>query len=168
MSNLNLYNIEREYLEIANQLIEAGGEVTPELEQALAINKENLQVKSAKYAYVTKSLNDEVDLIDKEIERLTELKNKRIKGIEVLKDRVKTAMDLYGIKKIESNNIKLMLVRTKPVVVIENENDIPKKFKPKKTVITYPVDKKAIKEAIDAGLKVKGAVLKENETLQIK
>lgn len=61
-----------------------------------------------------------------------------------------------------------MLVRGKPSVVIENEDAVPKRFKPKKTVITYPVDKKAIKEAIDAGLKVKGAYLKENESLQIK
>jgi len=168
MGNLNLYGIEKEYLEIANQLIEAGGEISEELEEALAINRNDLEVKVSKYGYVALTFDNEVDAIDGEISRLTELKNKRIKAKESLLLRVRTAMDLYGVKKIESNNIKLMLVRTKPVVVIEDEDAIPKKFKPKKTVVTYPISKTAIKEALDAGLKVKGAKLVENEKLQIK
>lgn len=167
MSNLNLYGIEREYLEIANQLIEAGGEISEELEEALAINKNDLEVKIAKYGYVTLSFDNEVDLIDAEINRLTELKNKRIKAKETLLVRVKSAMELFGVKKIEAQNIKLLLVPSKQVV-IEDESLVDNKFK--KTVVktTTSVVKADIKKAIESGEEVKGAYIQENLNLQIK
>lgn len=167
MSNLNLYNIEREYLEIANQLIEAGGEISEELEEALAINKNDLEVKIAKYGYVTLSFDNEVDLIEAEINRLTELKNKRIKAKETLLARVKSAMELFGVKKIEAQNIKLLLVPSKQVV-IEDESLVDNKFK--KTVVktTTSVVKADIKKAIESGEEVKGAYIQENLNLQIK
>lgn len=165
-TELNLFQLEQEYLHIADQLVQ--GELTPELEQALELNKENFEVKSAKYAYVTKKFDGEIFLIDKEIERLTGLKTTRERAITKLKDTVKAAMDLYGIKKIEAQNIKLMLVRSKPSVEVD-EKLLPKKyFKKKVTPVTYTPDKVLIKADLDAGKKIKGASLKENENLQIK
>lgn len=164
-TELNLFQLEQEYLQIADQLVQ--GELTPELEQALELNKENFEVKSAKYAYVTKKFDGEIFLIDKEIERLTALKNSREKAINKLKDTVKSAMDLYGIKKIEAQNIKLMLVRSKPSVEVD-EKILPKKYIKKTVKTTYAPDKVAIKADLDAGKKIKGASLKENENLQIK
>lgn len=165
-TGLNLFQLEQEYLIIADALVQ--GELTLELEKALELNKENFEIKSAKYAYVTKKLDGEIFLIDKEIERLTALKNSREKAINKLKDTVKSAMDLYGIKKIEAQNIKLMLVRGKPSVEVD-EKLLPKKyFKKKITPITYTPDKVAIKNDLDAGKKIRGASLKENENLQIK
>lgn len=166
-TELNLYAIETEYMELAAKMIENGGELTEELESALAINKENFEVKSAKYAYVTKKFDGEVFLIEKEIERLTALKNSREKAIENLKATVKQAMELYGVKKIEAQNIKLLLVRSKPSVVVD-EDLLPKKYIKKTVKTTYTPDKNAIKNDLDAGKKIKGAVLKENENLQIK
>ncbi len=164
-TELNLYSLEQEYLSIAQQLEE--GELTPELENALALNRENFEVKAAKYGYVTKKFDGEIYLIDKEIERLTALKNAKEKAITKLKDAVKTAMDLYEIKKVEAQNIKLMLVRSKPSVVVD-ESILPKKYIKKKVKTTYEPDKIAIKNDLDAGKKIKGAMLKENENLQIK
>ena len=167
MSNLNLYGIEREYLEIANQLIESGGEINEELEEALAINKNDLEVKIAKYGYVTLSFDNEVDLIDAEINRLTELKNKRLKAKESLINRVKSAMQLFGVKKIESQNIKILLVPSKQVV-IEDESLVDDKFKKTKITTTTSVVKADIKKAIESGEEVKGAYIQENLNLQIK
>lgn len=164
-TELNLYSLEQEYLEIARQLTD--GELTPELEKALEINRENLEVKVAKYGYVTKKFDGEIYLIDKEIERLTALKNSKEKAITKLKDTVKAAMELYDIKKVEAQNIKLMLVRSKPSVLVD-ENLLPKKYIKKQTKVTYTPDKVAIKNDLDAGKKIKGATLKENENLQIK
>lgn len=164
-TELNLYSLEQEYLDIARQLTD--GELTPELEKALEINRENLEVKFAKYGYVTKKFDGEIYLIDKEIERLTALKNSKEKAIDKLKETVKTAMELYDIKKVEAQNIKLMLVRSKPSVLVD-ENLLPKKYIKKQTKVTYTPDKVAIKNDLDAGKKIKGATLKENENLQIK
>lgn len=164
-TELNLYSLQEEYLSIAQQLVEAGGEVTPELEKALELNKENFEIKSAKYGYISKKYDGEIDLLDKEIERLTALKKARITAKEKLEERVKNAMEMFEVKSIEVQNIKLLLVASKETV-IEDEKLIPKKYK---TLVpaTYKLDKKLIKNDINAGIKVKGAIVKENKNLRI-
>lgn len=164
---LSLYQIESEYLEIAEQLQDSGGELTPDLELSLAINKDQLQVKSAGYAYVIKETEAEIKTIDSEIERLNGLKTVRKNSIERLRHAVKSAMELYGIEKIESNLIKITIAKNPASLVIDNESLIPAKFKKKENVIT--VLKKDITEALKAGQKVKGAYLETDKTnLRIK
>lgn len=164
-TELNIYQIEQEYLSLAAQLIENGGETNEELDAALAINKENFEIKSAKYAYVTKKFDDEVTLLDKEIERLTALKNSREKAKEKLKSIVKEGMLLYGVEKIETQNIKLSF-RASKETIIDDAALLPKKYK---TIVKVEkIDKKAVKNDLEAGVKVKGAHLQENKNLQIK
>ena len=162
---LSLYHIEQEYLQLAESIIDNFGELTPEQETALAINKDNLQVKAANYAYVVKDIEDDVSLIYKEIERLTELKKSRNKTIDKLKETLKTAMLLYGVDKIESNLIKLSF-RSSQQVIIEDDALVDDKFKIIKT--TTLVSKTHIKEAILKGETVVGAILQDNKSLQIK
>ncbi len=167
MSNLNLYSIEQEFVQLAERIIEAGGEVDEQIETALAINKENLEVKSAKYCYVVKDWQNDIKNIDAEIERLTSLKNNREKAIENLKDKVKNAMLLYGIKSIKSQNISLNLTPSK-AVIIEDADEIPAKYIKKTTKVTETISKTDIKKDLEAGLEVAGARLQENNNLQIK
>lgn len=164
-TELNLYGIEQTYLRIASDLLDNGGELTPELEQALELNKENLEVKSAKYAYIVKKYDDEVSLIDNEIKRLTELKNAREKAQEKLKERVKNAMILFGYTEIQSQNIKLSF-RKSTALVITDEKAIPAKYKKKVSVVK--IDNAAIKNDINAGKKVKGAHVDTKQNLQIR
>ena len=49
MSKLTLYNITSEQFRIYELLEELGGEFTPEIEEALALNHENFLVKSEGY-----------------------------------------------------------------------------------------------------------------------
>ena len=44
--NLTLYQISEEQQRLNAMLEESGGELTPEIEEALAINRDNLQVKA--------------------------------------------------------------------------------------------------------------------------
>ena len=66
----SLYNIEKEYLDIANQLED--GELSEELEQALTINQAELQGKAVAYAYVIKESDDTVSAIDAELRYVPE------------------------------------------------------------------------------------------------
>jgi len=161
----SIYNIEKEYLEIAEVLQENGGELTGELETALVINKEELQVKAANYGYVIKGLLDDNESIDAEIERLTALKKASEKTIDRLKFAVSSAMNMYGIKEIKLNNIKINF-RASKSVEIENESLIPAAYKSCKEV--WSVSKKSIGDDLKAGIKVPGAVLFEDKKLQIK
>lgn len=154
---LSLYQIESEYLEIAELLQENGGELTEDIETKLLINKDQLQVKSAGYAYVIKETEAEIKSIDDEIERLNKMKLARSNSIDRLKSAVKSAMELYGVEKIESNLIKITLAKSPASVSIDDENLIQPKYKKKEIKIS--ILKKEILNDLNAGLKVKGASL---------
>lgn len=161
----SIYNIEAEYLQLADAITEQGGEVTEEQETALTINKEELQVKAANYGYVIKDIDDNIVSIQNEIERLTSLKKAAENTKERLKDAVHTAMDMYGIEEIKLNNIKINF-RKSTSVAINDENQIPAKYRTVKTVES--ISKKDITTDIKAGVSVPGASLQENKSLQIK
>ena len=164
--SLNLYQIENEYRVISQSLMDSDGELTPELEESLAINKEQLQVKSQGYAMVIKEAEAELSIIDGEISRLADLQNKRHSLISKLKERITGAMDLYEISEIVTPLIKISF-RTSESVEIDNLDLIPNEYK----VIPEAkprADKKAIKEAIKNGIDIQGAYIQQNKSLQIK
>ena len=163
----SLYNIETEYLEITNQLED--GELSEELETALAINEKELQGKAIAYAYVIKDSEDTVTAIDAEIKRLQGLKKTEQNKVTRLKQNIHIAMELYGINEIKTETIKLNFRRSEGVVSnsdtitkpIDDEfcTYIPEQWKPNLT---------AIKKAIKEGREVEGYDLEERFNLQIK
>ena len=159
----NIYKIETEYRDLISVLVENGGELTPEIEQALQINQKDLYRKSESYAYAIKELDGEIDIIKSEIERLQALISKRDKSICRMKETVLKAMELYEINKIETPMIKISIRESEAVEII-NENQINQIFKK----VTTTILKSAIKEAIKSGFNVAGAIIKKNKSLQIK
>jgi hypothetical protein len=162
---MNIFLIQNEYQLLINQIIEAEGEITPELETALTINKEQLQSKAVDYSYVIKQLDSDCEQIDAELKRLQQLKKVRTNLAERLKNTISDAMNLYEVEKIETPLIKLSF-RNSESVEITNESQLDACFIVTKTV-TSP-DKKAIKDAIKNGEIVTGATISYNKNLQIK
>jgi len=160
---MNLYTLtqEAQYLAV---LLETE-ELTPELEEALIINQNELQAKAVNYAKVIANYQAESDAIDQEIKRLKAMKESREKKIEWLKESVKKAMLVSGIEKVESPLFKLS-VRRSEAVEVDLVEALPNAFQNVKNVVT--ADKIAIKEAIKKGENVTGARLVENFNLQIK
>jgi hypothetical protein len=161
---MNIYQIEQSYLSITDQIIESGGELTPELETALAINKAELENKARNYGFVVKSLENDVSNIDEEIKRLNALKLSRNKAIDVLKDTVKNAMIMYGIEEIKTSTLKLSFRKSESVELDPSLLD----FKWMNQKISYTPDKAKIKESIKSGEAVPGAWINVNNNLQIK
>lgn len=160
---MNLYEITQEALYLST-LLETE-ELTPELEEALIINQDQLQAKAVNYAKVIANYQAESDAIDQEIKRLKAMKESREKKIEWLKESVKKAMLVSGIEKVESPLFKISVRRSESVEV-DLVEALPNAFQNVKNVVT--ADKVAIKEAIKRGENVTGARLVENFNLQIK
>jgi hypothetical protein len=160
---MNLYEITREALELAS-LLETE-ELTPELEEMLVINQEQLQAKAGNYAKVIANIQGDSDAIDAEIKRLKAMKESKDRAVTRLKDAVKNAMMVSGIDKIESPLFKLSLRRSEAVEV-EVPEALPIDWQVKKVTIT--ADKVAIKQAIKEGYSITGARIIENFSLQIK
>ena len=160
---MNLYEITREAQELAF-LLETD-ELTPELEAALLINQDQLQVKAGNYAKVIANIQSDSDSIDAEIKRLKAMKDTKDRSISRLKEALRDAMLVSGIDKIEISLFKLSLRRSEAVEVDVVEA-LPNAFQNVKNVVT--ADKLAIKEAIKRGENVMGARIVENFNLQIK
>lgn len=161
----SLYNIEKEYLEIANQLED--GELSQELETALAINEKELQGKAIAYAYVIKDSEDTVTAIDAEIKRLQGLKKTEQNKSKRLKDTIQNAMELYGITEIKTETLKLNFRRSEGVVCTDSNVGIPMRLSTIVPEVVKP-NLTAIKSAIKSGEVVTGFELEERYNLQIK
>jgi len=160
----SLFNIQSEYLALASALEQ--GELTPELETALAINEQELHVKAVAYAYVIKDAEANTEAIDNEIARLTALKQAEKRKTERLKGAIANAMQLYGINEVKTATMKLSFRRSEAVVgdtdaplADEFVRIIPEKRSP---------DLTAIKAAIKEGREVEGYRIEERFNLQIK
>lgn len=163
--SLSLYNIQDEYMHLADLIVANGGEVTDEIESALRINKESLENKAVNYGFICKEMEAAITTIDEEIDRLNSLKKSRTKTVSKLKDTLSAAMQIYGVEKIETPIMKISFRKTE-TTEIDNLDILDKRFLVEKVTITP--DKKAIKEAIVNGENVVGARLQQNNLIQIK
>jgi predicted nuclease with TOPRIM domain len=146
-------------------LEDAGGDLTPELEQALQITEQELEVKAVNYARVCLALDSKVKSIDDEIKRLQDRKKKFEKSGEMLEERLKGAMDQFGLQRLESDLISLSFRKSESVEVFSPEV-VPEQYYVEKT--TKTVSKELIKAAIKEGCIVAGAKLVTKQNLQIK
>ena len=159
----SLYHIEQDYLALASALEQ--GEVTPELEQALAINEQELQRKAIGYAYVIKEAEANVDTIEAEIARLTTLKQAEKRKAEALKSAISNAMQFYGIHEVKTPTVKLSFRKSEGLV--GQAGNLADEF-----ITLVPEQRKpnaaAIKAAIKEGRNVDGYEIETRWNLQIK
>jgi hypothetical protein len=162
---MNIFKIQSEYQQIVTQLIENGGELTPELELAMQITKDNFHSKSENYAFITRQFDAEMDIIDNEIKRLQQAKKTREKAIERLKANIEMAMNTFEVDKIETPLIKISFRKSESVEV-EDVNNLPALYKVVK--VSETADKLKIKDAIKSGILIDGCSIKTNRNLQIR
>lgn len=161
----SLYNIEQEYLNILLEIEDNDGEITESIEEKLVINENEFELKSINYAYIIKSINDSKLIIKQEIDRLRNLLEKENKKEESLKSNLVSAMLNFNIEKVESPTLKLSIRKSEAINIIDEEA-IESDYIDIKEVST--ISKTRLKEAIKAGINVKGAELIINHNLQIK
>lgn len=162
--SITLYTIKSDYLRIAEELIENGGELTPELKEALNINEAEFESKVIAYGSIIQQKKYNVDMIKKEIERLKELQAIEERIENKLKESVSNAMQLYGIDKVDTPTMKLSFRKSESVEIID-EKLIPAQY-----LVPQPakISKSMIKDAIKSGSEVPGASITTNFNLQIK
>lgn len=93
---MNIWQIQQDLLDIFNELEENGGELTSELEEKLAISKENFRTKVEGYINVIKQTKYDIAAIDQESKRLAELKKSKNAVIERLTKVLVPAIQNFG------------------------------------------------------------------------
>lgn len=158
-----LYDIKQEYLELINQVEELEGELTPEIEEQLQINQNELQNKAIAYHSVILAKDSFNMQIDNEIKRLQALKKRNNTLIENLKNRLVGAIQTFGEFTIGTNTFGL---RKSERVEVEDVNKLPKEYKTIK--VTEQANKSEIKKALKLGKQIENCYIVEQFNLKIK
>lgn len=95
----NIYQIQQDLLAIFDALEENGGELTPELEEQLAITQDTFKEKVESYAKLIHHYQDDLEAIKRETDRLKKLKESKENTIERLSKRIIDAIENFGDEK---------------------------------------------------------------------
>jgi hypothetical protein len=167
---MNLWQLSLEELEFISIMEETGGEITPELEEELAIRRENFEHKANSYTKLILKLESDVESAAAEIKRIQDLKKTKENTVKRLKTTLRDALQIFGrpdsktgVMKYETPLFKLS-IRTSNAVEVNDEQELPDEF----WAIKKEVSKTLISNAIKEGREVPGATMVENKNLQIK
>ena len=92
----SIFNIQQDLYAIFNSIEENEGELTPELEEALTIKREEFSTKIQGYVAFIKQLELDNKGIKEEIARLKDLQKSKEKTIDNLKKIMAMAIDAFG------------------------------------------------------------------------
>lgn len=126
---------------------------------------EELDTKRENVGLYIKNLSADVDMLKAEEKNLKERRQIKERKVERLKDYLTRSMELTGDKLLETPRVKLSFRKSKSVVVDDIKKLPPEYIKEK---VELSADKTALKKVLQAGVKIEGAILTENNNLQIK
>lgn len=142
----SLFDIGADFLALANEIEESGGDLTPELEEKLIINDEEFEHKVSNYIAVIREYEGKLDTAIKELKRVKDYKDRVSNTINRLKDALDNALSIRDISELELGTNKLSYRKSKKLYISDdiNDVDIPQKFLKK----SVSIDKAGLKKAL--------------------
>jgi len=157
----HLYEIGDDFRELQRMLEDTDIDPATLADTIDAIETE-FDVKAQQVTVVIANISAPLDAIADQISRL-EAKQKAIKNkVKSLTNYVRTNMERLDKKKIEGDLFNITLALGRESVIVADVDDLPDEYVTVKT--TTSADKKAIKDAIDAGKKVFGAHIERGQS----
>jgi hypothetical protein len=168
-----IFEISKELDIIFSNIEENDGEITPELQQQLEINEQNLSKKLEAYYFKIKEYKSKIDTIKAHIQTMKQRQEKFNKIIERLESVAAGAVMKFGDTTkagnsfIETDLYKASTRKSEKLVVLD-ENFIPDDYKTTKLIEKVTIDKMQLKKDIKSGLEVAGAIIEKNINLSFK
>lgn len=164
-----IYRLNETLAEVNDELMENGGELTPELEQKLAgAELTQVEVVDGLQSLIAKVKTEDAAIAD-EIKRLQALKKSRANGLEGLKRYLLSYMLNNGVERIEGAYCKVSVAAGRESVevdentVLENGTissiiDVARKNLPSYVTLEAKVNKTALMQSLKSGEPVPGDV----------
>jgi len=175
---MTLFELTAEFRAIEAALFENEGELTPELEEALTVNAQELEQKADNYGAFLQYLQSVSDACANEVKRVQKIKRTADNGAQRMKDNIKSCMECAGIPKIDGTTHKFSLRKSTAMDVDEEalihpyagEIEALSAKLPEYLSIEVKVSKTALKEAskVSGGILPEGAQIVENKSLIVK
>ena len=158
-----LYNITEDQRLINAMLEETGGELTPEIEEAMLITEENFISKAEAYGATISEYDAQAEACTQEIKRLQAFKKTCENVSKRMKERISDAMMTFDKDKVTAGTFRFTF-RKSTSVAIDDESLIPEQyFKVERTL-----SKKELSDALKSGAMIAGARLEQKQTLQMR
>lgn len=159
----SLYNITEDQRLINAMLEETGGELTPEIEEAMIITEENFISKAEAYGATISEYDAQAEACAQEIKRLQAFKKTCENVSKRMKERISDAMMTFDKDKVTAGTFRFSF-RKSTAVVVENEELIPEEyFHTERTIC-----RKELMDALKAGEVIAGAMIETRQTLQMR
>lgn len=149
---------------IEKQIIENGGEITEEMNQALVSAGFNIKQKIDGYAFVIEALGERGKYWNEKAALFKKYSKTCLAVVERLRGTLKYHMIEKDTKEIFGKEIRFKLQNANWALEV-NEAEIPPEYFKEEIVRT--VDKEKIREAIQAGQEVPGAKKVESYSLRV-
>lgn len=91
-----LFEIQAGLEDIFDTLEENGGELTPELEEALAVHENDLKDKLSGYVYAVRKMKSEIEACKTEKKRIDDIKKRNEKNVSYMNGAIKDAVIRFG------------------------------------------------------------------------
>ena len=157
-----LYEITAEQKQLIYEIEYLDGEITPDIEEKLAITESQLQQKSIAYLEIINQKDAFNGLIDLEIKRLQALKKRNDRTLASLKENLLNAVKTFGEYTVGFTTFG---TRKSSSVEVEDVNSLPNEYKVIK--VTEAADKAKLKKALQAGEVIEGVSIVEHQNLKI-
>lgn len=174
---MNLFELTAEQARIEDLLEQNGGEITPEIEEALTLTAEALPKKVDGYGVLIRQFAAAEAACDAEIKRLQGLKKTAQNAQKGMKERILYAMQTFGFDKLAGETTKFSTRASKAVevdedILLENYREKIAEFVaglPAWLSLEVKVSKQVIKDAYKAtGITPEGAQVVDNTSLIIR
>ena len=152
----SLIEITADYNRLMLLLMEAGGEITPEVETELAVNQEQLAVKADRYDFIIAKLETEEAHWKAQADRYAKVARACAGARERLRGAIKATMQQMGVEEIAGESASFKLTKSAPKLILV-ESQLPREYVVE-TVVREP-NKDKIKGALKEGVEVPGARL---------
>ena len=162
--NKSLISLVEQASQIESFLIEAGGELTPDIEKLLEVNGKDLALKVDSYSMILARMKYTAAFYKRRAEIFLDLADASEKVIDRLSNNLEFAMRTLDVKEIEGEDVGFKFVKAPPSVVIEDGEKVPADYQNIKQTITP--DKKRIGEDLKNGVPVPGCKLHQGEYLK--
>ena len=172
-----LFQLSNEMRMLEDALWESGGELTPEIEKALAENAESMAKKVDGYNAVLRSFAYKSDVLDAEIKRLAALKKTAENAQKRIREHVVDIMNAFDIDKLEGAYCKISKTKSTKTEVNEElllsgvqfEIDSLTEKMPPYVTLETKVSKTALKDYIkETGITPAGVEFVDSYSLRIK
>lgn len=169
---LSLMGLVDEALILWDKLTDDEGQLVDNAEELLGINEEQLKSKIDVYSSMIRQKQRAADALNEESVRLSERANREDQNAAWLSDRLKSALNRLGLRKMETEYYTVSLVKNGgkvPLKVLVHPSELPEGYTVTKTVTTTSPDTEKIRAALERGESIGGCALGERgERLVIK